>query len=99
MFSVYCDQPYQVDPVEVISPGGIRQTYPILSCRTGSVSASKVNRTIGVKLPSVTIAQLLNRMGISAEVGSEDRMLLLHMVTITLRRNYHQLLLQAINYI
>ncbi|KRZ60326.1 Phenylalanine--tRNA ligase beta subunit [Trichinella nativa] len=75
MFSVYCDQPYQVDPVEVISPGGIRQTYPILSCRTGSVSTSKVNRTIGVKLPSVTVAQLLNRMGISAEVGSEDRVL------------------------
>ncbi|KRZ60325.1 Phenylalanine--tRNA ligase beta subunit [Trichinella nativa] len=72
---VYCDQPYQVDPVEVISPGGIRQTYPILSCRTGSVSTSKVNRTIGVKLPSVTVAQLLNRMGISAEVGSEDRVL------------------------
>ncbi|KAL1241893.1 Phenylalanine--tRNA ligase beta subunit [Trichinella pseudospiralis] len=85
MFSVYCDQPYQIDPVEVITAGGIRQTYPILSCRTGSVSTSKVNRTIGVKLPSVTVAQLLNRMGISAE------MLLLHMVTITLRRNYHQL--------
>ncbi|KRZ97517.1 Phenylalanine--tRNA ligase beta subunit [Trichinella sp. T8] len=75
MFSVYCDEPYQVDPVEVISPGGIRQIYPILSCRTGSVSTSKVNRTIGVKLPSVTVAQLLNRMGISAEVGSEDRVL------------------------
>ncbi|KRZ12096.1 Phenylalanine--tRNA ligase beta subunit [Trichinella zimbabwensis] len=75
MFSVYCDQPYQIDPVEVITPGGIRQTYPILSCRTGSVSTSKVNRTIGVKLPSVTVAQLLNRMGISAEVGSEDMVL------------------------
>ncbi|KRX87930.1 Phenylalanine--tRNA ligase beta subunit [Trichinella pseudospiralis] len=72
MFSVYCDQPYQIDPVEVITAGGIRQTYPILSCRTGSVSTSKVNRTIGVKLPSVTVAQLLNRMGISAEVGIED---------------------------
>ncbi|KRZ60328.1 Phenylalanine--tRNA ligase beta subunit [Trichinella nativa] len=65
MFSVYCDQPYQVDPVEVISPGGIRQTYPILSCRTGSVSTSKVNRTIGVKLPSVTVAQLLNHVAIA----------------------------------
>ncbi|KRZ12094.1 Phenylalanine--tRNA ligase beta subunit [Trichinella zimbabwensis] len=39
MFSVYCDQPYQIDPVEVITPGGIRQTYPILSCRTGKVGS------------------------------------------------------------
>lgn len=62
MFSQYCDQKFEVEPVEVITDGK-SNVYPDLSCRTFEVDVSYINETIGVQLKPMEVSVI---KGISA---------------------------------
>ncbi|BBN19081.1 phenylalanyl-tRNA synthetase beta chain [Marchantia polymorpha subsp. ruderalis] len=67
MFSQYCDQKFEVEPVEVITDGK-SNVYPDLSCRTFEVDVSYINETIGVQLKPMEIVGYLYKMQLPAKV-------------------------------
>lgn len=50
MFSVYCEEKFSVEPVEVIYPDGKTFVYPDLADYKLEVPISYITRTIGVDL-------------------------------------------------
>ncbi|CAJ0912669.1 17588_t:CDS:10 [Entrophospora sp. SA101] len=77
MFSEYCEQPFTVEPVEVIYPDGTCHTYPNLNPRRMEAKVDYINACIGIKLNAIDIIKLLNRMSLSATISDKDENLLL----------------------
>jgi phenylalanyl-tRNA synthetase beta chain len=50
MFSQYCQQPFQVEPVSVTMPDGTSTVYPKLASRVFETSPEYINRGIGLSL-------------------------------------------------
>ncbi|KAJ0768792.1 putative phenylalanine--tRNA ligase [Helianthus annuus] len=67
MFSVYCKQKFEVEPVEVTYPDGKSSICPELSPYDMKVSLSYINRIAGVSLEANKVAGLLNKMQLHAE--------------------------------
>ncbi|KAJ0936568.1 putative phenylalanine--tRNA ligase [Helianthus annuus] len=67
MFSVYCKQKFEVEPVEVTYPDGKSYICPELSPYDMKVSLSYINRIAGVSLEANKVAGLLNKMQLHAE--------------------------------
>ncbi|KAI7748302.1 hypothetical protein M8C21_012109, partial [Ambrosia artemisiifolia] len=73
MFSVYCKQKFEVEPVEVTYPDAKSYIFPELSPYGMNVSLSYINRIAGVSLKANKVAGLLNKMQLHAEQSvSED---------------------------
>ncbi|KAJ1368453.1 Phenylalanine--tRNA ligase beta subunit [Parelaphostrongylus tenuis] len=71
MFSQYCREPFTVEPVEVIYEKDNRnEIYPVLISRELIVRVSEINTKIGFHLDAQTMANLLSRMSLDADVIS-----------------------------
>lgn len=68
MFSVYCDEPFVVESVEVEKPDGSVVTYPELKYRHEVVEVDQINKKIGIKESPERVADLLTRMCLQSEV-------------------------------
>eukprot|EP00729_Bicosta_minor_P009676 gene9676-21229_t len=71
MFSEYCAVPFEIEPVDVVRPGGETLTFPDLSPRYETVPAELVNRRIGINCWAPKLARLLTKMMLSAEVADD----------------------------
>ena len=72
MFSVYCDEPFAIESVDVIQPNGTSVTYPTLEYRTEVIDKSKVNSLVGIDANSKKIANLLSKMCLESVATSTD---------------------------
>lgn len=74
MFSVYCKNKYEAEPVEVLYPSGERLVYPDLSDYPMDVSLSYITRNVvGVSLEAGEVISLLNKMQLRAENATVDK--------------------------
>ncbi|KAK9808656.1 hypothetical protein WJX72_001360 [[Myrmecia] bisecta] len=73
MFSEYCSQPFEVEPVEVIDSFGEATVYPDVSSRAMQVDTHYINSCIGVNLKADKIAELLSRMALSAKPSQDGK--------------------------
>ncbi|GFV98051.1 phenylalanine--tRNA ligase beta subunit [Trichonephila clavipes] len=71
MFSEYCNEPFMIEQVEVVDPSGNVVLYPELKYRTEMLSPEFVNKSIGIKETPESIANLLTKMCLKAEVVSK----------------------------
>nr|XP_027091861.1 phenylalanine--tRNA ligase beta subunit, cytoplasmic-like isoform X1 [Coffea arabica]XP_027094135.1 phenylalanine--tRNA ligase beta subunit, cytoplasmic-like isoform X1 [Coffea arabica] len=69
MFSVYCKEKFQVEPVKVIYPDGKLYSCPDLSVYHMDVPLSYITRIVGVSLPEKEVASLLYRMQLEAKLS------------------------------
>ncbi|XP_027149506.1 phenylalanine--tRNA ligase beta subunit, cytoplasmic [Coffea eugenioides] len=69
MFSVYCKEKFQVEPVKVIYPDGKSYSCPDLSVYHMDVPLSYITRIVGVSLPEKEVASLLYRMQLEAKLS------------------------------
>ncbi|KAK2968062.1 hypothetical protein RJ640_000477 [Escallonia rubra] len=67
MFSVYCEQKFEVEPVEVIESNGESNIYPVLSSYSMKVPLSYINGIVGASLEANKVADLLNKMQLHAK--------------------------------
>ncbi|CAD6970895.1 unnamed protein product [Tilletia controversa] len=72
MFSVYCSEPFTIEPIRVIHPDGRVEITPDLSPRTTTATTSYINRCTGLDLNSTQIAEYLRRMGHAASVVDQE---------------------------
>ncbi|CAI7897729.1 unnamed protein product [Closterium sp. NIES-54] len=68
MFSEFCDNKFEVEPVEVVSTEGQVAVYPQMEERDVETSVGYINKSIGVDLQAEEIARLLTRMQLPSKV-------------------------------
>ena len=73
MFSEYCENKFEVEAVEVTQLDGTKHIYPRLSERFELVSPSEINRKIGIEISGERMKTLLNKMGLTSELISQDQ--------------------------
>ncbi|RYO76694.1 hypothetical protein DL762_009726 [Monosporascus cannonballus] len=77
MFSVYCEAPFTVEPVKVVSDhNGQTRITPNLLPRTTSVEIGYLNDCLGLSESPESICKLLSKMALSAKPSSQDPNLL-----------------------
>ena len=59
MFSEYCENKFEVEPVEVVSYDGSKAIYPDLSCYKMEVSLSDIIGPIGISLDETQVYLLM----------------------------------------
>ena len=91
MFSQYCEEPFTIEPVRIVSEhnGESRQT-PDLSPRKTNVEISYINSVCGLKLTPDEICDLLKKMGHDAKPSSSSDDILDVNVPITRADVLHQ---------
>jgi len=91
MFSQYCDEPFTVEPVKIISPHN-QQTreVPDVTPRTTTAEISYINACCGLDLSAEQICKLLSKMCISAKPSSDNADLLDVEIPITRADVLHQ---------
>jgi|UniRef100_A0ACD5XND2 phenylalanyl-tRNA synthetase beta chain len=67
MFSEYCENKFEVEPVEVVSYDGSSAIYPDLSCYKMEASLSDIVGRIGISIDETQVISLLNKMQLQAE--------------------------------
>ncbi|KAH8106164.1 phenylalanyl-tRNA synthetase [Cristinia sonorae] len=72
MFSEYCEEPFTIEPCKVIYPDGSTRITPDLSYKPMEAHASYINSCTGLSLNSTEIANLLERMTLTATAGTQD---------------------------
>ncbi|KAG6336688.1 hypothetical protein ID866_2395 [Astraeus odoratus] len=83
MFSEYCEQPYNIEPVKLVLPDGSTRISPDIAMRTMTARTSYINSCTNLSLAPSAIAQLLTRMALSptlkpsltANAGYEDEII------------------------
>ncbi|OEL14062.1 Phenylalanine--tRNA ligase beta subunit, cytoplasmic [Dichanthelium oligosanthes] len=70
MFSEYCENKFEVEPVEVVHHDGSKTVYPDLSCYKMEASLSDILGPIGISLDEKQVVCLLNKMQLQAESHS-----------------------------
>ncbi|CAI5487307.1 unnamed protein product [Closterium sp. Naga37s-1] len=68
MFSEFCENKFEVEPVEVVSTEGQVAVYPQMEERDVETSVGYINKAIGVDLKAEEIARLLTRMQLPSTV-------------------------------
>lgn len=77
MFSVYCEEPFTVEPVKIVSDhNGQTRTTPDLSSRVTQVEVDYLNDCLGLSESPESISKLLSKMALSAKPSSEDKNLI-----------------------
>jgi phenylalanyl-tRNA synthetase beta chain len=67
MFSVYCENEFEVEPVEVIYPDGKSYVYPDIAPYKMEVSLSYINKLLGLSLEANKVVELLKKMQLNAD--------------------------------
>ncbi|CDZ98765.1 phenylalanyl-trna synthetase subunit beta [Phaffia rhodozyma] len=85
MFSEYCETPYTIEPVKIISPDGSSRITPNLTPRSTTAQASYINSATGFApaLSPSSISELLIRMSLNASVSPSDEDVLIVQVPPT----------------
>ncbi|XP_024526452.1 phenylalanine--tRNA ligase beta subunit, cytoplasmic isoform X1 [Selaginella moellendorffii] len=73
MFSGYCDEKFEVEPVDVVDPVGRVTRCPDLSLRTMDVDLSYIKKSIGVPLQAGEIVDLLSKMQLTSKEIDGDK--------------------------
>ncbi|KAI1862486.1 hypothetical protein JX265_009200 [Neoarthrinium moseri] len=72
MFSVYCEEPFTIEPVKIISEHNSQtRTTPNLSSRTTEVEIDYLNACLGINETPESISKLLAKMSLSAKPSSK----------------------------
>ncbi|KAJ9090263.1 phenylalanine--tRNA ligase subunit beta [Entomophthora muscae] len=66
MFSQYCDEPFTIEPVEIVNADGTRERYPQMEPRTLDAKVDYINSAAGVQLTSAQVIGHLARMSLPA---------------------------------
>ncbi|ODV98270.1 hypothetical protein PACTADRAFT_31672 [Pachysolen tannophilus NRRL Y-2460] len=91
MFSVYCDDPFTVEPVKIISEhNGETRVFPNIEPRTMQAEISYINSCLGLQLSGEEISKLLLRMSLHAKPSSKDNNILDVQIPITRPDILHQ---------
>ncbi|KZW04107.1 phenylalanyl-tRNA synthetase [Exidia glandulosa HHB12029] len=72
MFSEYCEEPFTIEPIRVVLPDGTSKVTPDLAPQRRTAHASYINACTGLSLPPKDIAELLNRMTLSATTSPTE---------------------------
>jgi len=74
MFSKYCEEPFTIEPVKIISEhNGVTRTTPSLTTRVIDVEVEYVNECSGLQESAESICQLLSKMAYKAEPSSDSK--------------------------
>ncbi|CAO3613214.1 unnamed protein product [Cunninghamella echinulata] len=83
MFSEYCDEPFTVEPVEIVYPDGEVKVTPNLDLRDASAKVDYINSCTGLDLNGEAICDLLNKMTLEASINPKDNNEVLVKVPVT----------------
>ncbi|WPG98436.1 phenylalanine--trna ligase beta subunit [Acrodontium crateriforme] len=73
MFSQYCEEPFTIEPVNIVSPhNGESRTAPDVTPRKSQASAKFINSVCGLDESRESISDLLKKMCISAKPSTTD---------------------------
>ncbi|GAO48276.1 phenylalanyl-tRNA synthetase [Saitoella complicata NRRL Y-17804] len=76
MFSVYCAEPFTIEPVNIVSEhNGCTRQSPNVTPRKTTAEASYINSVCGLKLSNEEICTLLKRMSLAATPSSQNDIL------------------------
>lgn len=73
MFSEYCQVPFEVEPVRIISPDGTSRLSPDMTPRATTASVSYINAALGLSLSPAEMCTYLNRMSLLATPSAQDQ--------------------------
>lgn len=91
MFSRYCDEPFTVEPVKIISEhNGQSRICPNISQRIVPTEMSYINSCLSLKLTPEEISELLKKMSLNSTLNKENSNLLDVTVPITRPDILHQ---------
>lgn len=71
MFSEYCSNPFEIEPVEVIDAFGTSRVYPDISSKYFAVDMDYVRRCTGLNIEPCLAASLLKKMQLDATAEGE----------------------------
>jgi phenylalanyl-tRNA synthetase beta chain len=66
MFSIYCDSPFSIESVKVVTPDGQSSDFPKMQPRFVKTDKAYLNRISGLDLSVEEMASLLRRMGLNS---------------------------------
>ncbi len=72
MFSVYCDEPFTVEQVQVITSSGKTITYPNLETKVFEADLRYICNLTGIELQNEEVIRLLNKMGLKASLDTSS---------------------------
>lgn len=91
MFSQYCDQPFTVEPVNIVSPHNHQtRQVPNITPRETTAEVSYINACCGLSLSPEEICKLLIKMCLSAKPSKTDKDILDISIPITRADVLHQ---------
>ena len=77
MFSVYCEEPFTVEPLKVVSDhNGQTRTTPNLESRVTQVEVDYLNDCLGLSESPESISKLLSKMALDAKPSRQDKNLI-----------------------
>jgi phenylalanyl-tRNA synthetase beta chain len=71
MFSMYCDDKFTIEQVEVVTPSGKSINYPDISTKTFDCEPDYLTRVAGISVDKPEIVKLLNKMALKSHI-TED---------------------------
>lgn len=74
MFSQYCEQKFSVEAVQVTNTNDSVEIYPKLHNRVETIDVFDTNKRIGINIDAQKMANLLNKMCLSATVKSNNEL-------------------------
>lgn len=77
MFSEYCEEPFQIEAVEVVQTDGTSCFYPELDTRTEIIDVETINKKVGISEEAELLATLLTKMCLKSEVSENGNQLLI----------------------
>ncbi|KAK9384370.1 hypothetical protein V1515DRAFT_611864 [Lipomyces mesembrius] len=91
MFSEYCDEPFTIEPIEIVSPhNGESRIAPDISPRATTAEVSYINGCCGFKQTAEELTKLLSKMSLIATVSQKDADILDVLVPCTRPDILHQ---------
>lgn len=91
MFSMYCEEKFEIEPVEIVSEhNGQSRLCPSVDSRTTFAEIDYINSCLALEFSGEEIARLLKRMELAAKVSAKDAKLLEVSVPITRSDILHQ---------
>lgn len=77
MFSMYCAEPFTIEPVQIISEhNGESRVVPDLSSRVAEAEVDYINNCCGLQESPESICKLLSKMCLNAKPSSKDKNIL-----------------------
>lgn len=71
MFSLYCDEPFTIEEVQVVTSSGKVITYPDISTKSFQTDKTYINNITGCELSNEEIIKSLLKMGLKATLQDE----------------------------